>query len=92
MNLVLLYFICRMNDFEFQFFPNPVRNTIKVVVALSGKRLNLEITDLFGNTVMRTILSSNVSNIDVTRLQTGCYELSLSDGGEKSAQPFVIER
>ncbi len=81
-----------MNDFEFQFFPNPVRNTIKVVVASSGKRLNLEITDLFGNTVMRTMLSSNVSNIDVTRLQTGCYELSLSSGSEKSAQPFVIER
>ena len=61
-------------------YPNPVNNSLKIVYPNPLKeKFNIQITDIYGRIVYKTIYDNNFLNLSLDNLQSGVYLLSIID-------------
>ncbi len=83
-----------VNNFNFNLFPNPVSNEVKVKLEeriSTNETMEVRIFDLLGKEVLFTKISSHAAefSIPIGHLKEGAYFLQLSKDGEKSVERFV---
>ncbi len=57
---------------EIEIYPNPAQSEITICSSLAESTI-AEITDMFGNVVLSTELSSPKTNVDITSVAAGIY-------------------
>ncbi len=76
----------------FELFPNPVKEFIQIEIDNSKNiRVNVELKDVLGKTLLNTFFTSNTSKIDVSNFSKGIYFISLRISNKVSVQKIVIE-
>ncbi len=78
-------------DFEGDFLvlPNPVKNSLNLLLPEAGETSTFRIINLLGQTVKAGTINSNA--IDVSQLAGGIYIMEVNDGEEIMAQKFIKE-
>jgi hypothetical protein len=82
-----------LSDFDFQIFPNPVRNKVRVSFRkASEESFSIKIFNLSGKELVHKTALHDQSNIDVSQLTSGMYILQVEfENGHRSARKFVKE-
>ncbi|MGE8553337.1 MAG: M28 family peptidase [Chryseobacterium jejuense] len=70
-------------------YPNPAKNQLTVEFPQKTKQFNIEISDMAGNTVLR---SENQNKIDTTQLINGVYMISVKTDRSHISRKIIIEK
>ncbi|BAP31540.1 uncharacterized protein CHSO_2503 [Chryseobacterium sp. StRB126] len=70
-------------------YPNPAKNLLTVELPQNIKQFNIEISDMTGNTVLR---SENQHKIDTTPLINGTYMISIKTAKDHIIKKMIIEK
>jgi len=73
-------------------YPNPAKDVINVNGLPINEETHIQIIDMFGNFVMEYITSAKATNIDVSVLSEGVYNLSIANKEGVSNKRVVIEK
>lgn len=74
------------STFNFQIFPNPVKNFINISLPSTEKNMRVEIFDLFGRKVFE---KEGVSKIDMRSFWNGVYFIKVNTDGNSIVQKIV---
>jgi len=73
-------------------YPNPARDVINVKGLAINEETHIQIIDMFGNFVAEYITSDKATDIDVSVLSEGVYNLSIANKEGVSNKRVVIEK
>lgn len=78
---------------ELAVYPNPIESTEKLFVRLPRITANIEakIFDLMGREIVRTILSNEITELDVSLLKSGIYLMTLNKGKEAISVKIAVD-
>ncbi len=80
------------NQVSLKVYPNPASNTISVDMhGTQGSVTNVAITDLIGQTIITRSGTANNMQFDIADLPAGCYFVSCSQNGVKTAVAQFIK-
>lgn len=72
-------------------YPNPASRMLQVKIEGQLKRADLQVIDMTGKTVIKTLMLANTTQVDVSKLAPGMYFLSVSENGLTQRVQFVKE-
>ena len=75
---------------EFQVFPNPAKDKLKIRLNVTMYPIEVEIVDLSGRKVFSKVITGVESEIDISNLKSGLYFVWFPLSGNKSVQKLVI--
>ena len=82
----------KVESLELRVFPNPVRNKLQIKTEeLKIENLKASISNALGEEVLSINLGSNISEIDVSALNSGIYFLTLSNQNVQKTVKFIKE-
>lgn len=84
------------SNMEVSIFPNPTQDVLNIEFnGISGETVRFEVTDLIGKVVhTRQVATHNGQNrntLDLTKLSSGAYLLSMEMQGERSTWKVIVE-
>jgi aminopeptidase N len=80
------------NPLHFTMGPNPARGYLRIFLSHpSDKLYNLSISDLAGRKILSLTMGNKEGIIDISRLSTGIYLVSLSDGIKEMKKKLIVE-
>ncbi|MDQ1266472.1 MAG: Por Secre tail protein [Bacteroidota bacterium] len=70
-----------------EIFPNPAAESINIRHA---GELTIDITDVYGNNILRASLRNSIDNIDLSAMSSGVYYIKYISSGKLNIYPFII--
>ncbi len=80
-----------IDNFNFEFFPNPVINELNIKSMLQGK-VNINILNSLGQRIISGIISENVSTLNLSKFKNGMYYVELTNEKHTTRLRFVVEK
>ena len=81
------------NDFfqdnNFKISPNPSKDKLNITLPSSFENMTLEVFDVLGKRVHKSIITQLESSIDVSRWKTGVYLVKISNEKESQTKRFI---
>jgi hypothetical protein len=80
------------NELGFKIYPNPASSLTKVELLQDYGKSKLEVVSINGEVVFRTEFYGTAANVNLNQLNVpmGYYNVVISSGGKKGAQPLLI--
>ncbi|PKP19158.1 MAG: hypothetical protein CVU05_11960 [Bacteroidetes bacterium HGW-Bacteroidetes-21] len=80
-------------DNDFGLFPNPASDIVNIIPHVSsGSKVDLEITDLCGKTILKTQTAEIINTLDVSNFPCGVYLLKYSTSERTVLKKLIVER
>ncbi len=81
------------NQSNFNLYPNPAQNTVRIELKNAGVTSGISITDVVGNEVINTVIS-NKSNavLNVSDLPNGVYQVSINNEYGNTVKKLIISK
>jgi len=76
---------------QVQLYPNPAAGHFTVQLPATAQAVPAELTNALGQVVLRRSLSANATDIDVSSLRAGVYNLHLNLAGTQLVRRVVVE-
>ncbi|HBS87033.1 MAG: hypothetical protein A2W91_02335 [Bacteroidetes bacterium GWF2_38_335] len=92
LNIVIASHVYHLTENRLIVYPNPVQNTLEIVIPSEEHISKISISDLTGREI--AILEYNISGnykIDLTSFPAGCYILNFSKQGKTYSQKIIKE-
>ena len=82
--------ISNANDFEFRIYPNPAEDYVNIISAYDNfKGLNMKITDVSGKLILIKNITSNKTEINISKLNQGIYFVEIMNDSEIFRTKFI---
>ncbi|RKE98036.1 S8 family serine peptidase [Ichthyenterobacterium magnum] len=75
--------------FEFNIFPNPVKDVLNIQIPSANEVTSLLIYDILGKAVFQKIMTTHSSTIDTSSMSSGVYIMSLESEKESKTFKFI---
>ena len=79
------------NGYGLSLFPNPAQQTLNVSLNGMNDKAEIKVYNIMGNLVMRQVTNKTNTLLNVSKLPSGVYMISASDGNTTSNSKFVKE-
>jgi hypothetical protein len=78
-------------DLFFEVSPNPVKSESLLVLKFKSpiNNANLELTDVVGNIVLSTLISEQYYQVDLSKINSGTYLLSVKKDGRVFSKKII---
>ncbi|MCT2560421.1 S8 family serine peptidase [Chryseobacterium herbae] len=70
-------------------YPNPAQNEINVRLNLKDKKASIRIFDESGKLVLNQVAVNGENKIDISKIATGTYIISVNDGANTQSEKFI---
>ena len=74
---------------DFNIFPNPASNTIKVLSIDEFKSFTVEISDISGRGILYSNKPENEHNFDISNIHSGMYIIKIFQGDNFITKKFI---
>ena len=71
------------SEIAFSIYPNPAKNILQLSVPLTGTPQTLKVFDMLGNQLISQPIENQVTSLDISKLSSGIYLVSLNDNSTK---------
>jgi len=74
---------------KFTISPNPSKNKLNIKLPKSSQKMTLEVFDVLGKRVHKSVITQLESSIDVSSWKTGVYLVKVSNDKESQTKRFI---
>lgn len=77
---------------NFNLYPNPAQNTVRIEMSNAGATAVVSVTDVVGNEVIKTTVSGKTNTLNVSELPNGVYQVSIGNEYGNTVKKLVISK